>query len=97
MLFLNYMEMFKRFTIMNKPGSTGVTSSPELGLILSRPEVQEIAASFESRKVLRDGRHSIDIVPPIRNRSELEKLGGALVELARDLDPKASPADYKIQ
>jgi hypothetical protein len=84
----------KHFIIHQRLKDTTVNRSPDMGMILRRPEIREIVSSFGSSIIgLADA--SIEIVPPIPKK-ELPKLGEALVELVRTLDTSDPYPTYRI-
>ena len=89
------MEGQKQFLIGSSSEKTFVAVDSTLGVILRRPEVIEIAASYGSEVRGTFGFTSIDIIPPIPYE-QLDKLGQALVQLALSLDPSDPKPTYEI-
>jgi hypothetical protein len=86
----------KKFLIRNIPKlGQSVVTSPELGRILHRPEIEDIIAGFGSTVKKSPLEVYIEIVPPI-TKAQLPKLGDALVQLAHSLDPSDPQAEYSI-
>ena len=86
----------KLFSIQERP-SLGQTVIPSTGLgrILHRPEVKDIVARFGSTAKISSLDNYMEIIPPIA-KSQLPKLGEALVSLAHSLDSSDPPAIYSI-
>jgi hypothetical protein len=85
--------MEKRFYISRDGDSVNVVG---MGRIMFRPEAGDIVGRFGSIIKGDPGESIVDIVPPIK-KDRLDELGGALVELAKMLDPNPPDPDHKIQ
>ena len=89
------MEGEKRFLIGAGKKATYVYVGTDLGRILHRPEVSELARSYGSEIRKSSGFSEVEIVPPIPAK-RLNKFGEELVNLANNLDPTPPMPSYKI-
>lgn len=67
-----------------------------MGRIMFRPEADDIVSRFGSEVKGLPGESVVDFMPPIE-RDRLDELGGALVDLAKLLDPNPPEPTYRIE